>query len=85
MEWEGIMKLKKDDNVVIKECDKGGACVIMDAKFYYEKMCNILDDKETYKKLDKNIDNKTMTMIENLTEKYKETLTKKEIDYLTGC
>ena len=84
MEWEGIMKLKKDDTVVIKECDKGGACVIMDAKFYYEKMCNILDDKETYKKLDKNIDNKTMTMIENLTEKYKEALTKKEIDYLTG-
>ena len=72
MEWEGIMKLKKNDTVVIKECDKGGACVIMDAKFYYEKMCNILDDKETYKKLDK-----AMTMIENLTEKYKDTLTKK--------
>ena len=43
-------------------------------------MCNILDDKETYKKLDKNIDNKTMTMIENLTEKYKEALTKKRLN-----
>ena len=84
-EWEGIMKLKKDDTVVIKECDKGGACVIMDAKFYYKKMCDILDDKETYKKLDKNIDNRTMTMIEKLTEKYKEALTKKDIEYLTGC
>ena len=51
----------------------------MDAKFYYDKMCNILDDKETYKKLDKNIDNKTMTMIENLTEKYKKALTKKRL------
>ena len=79
------MKLKKDDTVVIKECDKGGACVIMDAKFYYKKMCDILDDKETYKKLDKNIDNRTMTMIEKLTEKYKEALTKNEIEYLTGC
>ena len=58
---------------------------LMNAKFYYEKMCNILDDKETYKKLDKNIDNKTMTMIEILTEKYKEALTKIEINYLTGC
>ena len=38
--------------------DQGGACVIMDAKFYCEKMCNILNDKETYKKLDKNIDKK---------------------------
>ena len=45
----------------------------------------ILDDKETYKKFDKNIDNKTMTVIEKLTEKYKEELTKKEIEYLTGC
>ena len=49
----------------------------MDAKFYYDKMCDILDDKETYKTLDKNIDNKTMTMIEKLTKKCKEALTKK--------
>ena len=48
--------------------------------FYYEKMRVILDDKETYKKFDKNIDNKTMTVIEKLTEKYKEELTKKEMN-----
>ena len=45
--------------------------------FIMTKMCDILDDKETYKQLDKNIDNRIMTMIEKLTEKYKEALTKK--------
>ena len=82
-EWEGIMKIKKDNTIIVKECDKGGACVIMDAKFYNEKMCNILHDEFTYKQLEKNIDNKTRKLIEKLTEKYKASLTKKEIDYLT--
>ena len=52
----------------------------MDAKFYCQKMCDILDEKETYKKLDKNIDNRTITMIEKLTEKYKEALTNKRLN-----
>ena len=43
-EWESIMKIKKDNTIIVKECDKGGACVIVDAKFYNEKMCNILRD-----------------------------------------
>jgi len=38
---------------------------MMDARCHNEKMFNILDDQETYKTLDNNFDNKTMTMIEN--------------------
>ena len=73
------MKIKKDNTIIVKECDKGGACVIMDAKFYNEKMCNILRDEFTYKQLDTNIDNKTRKLIEKLTEKYKASLTKRKL------
>ena len=74
------MKIKKDITIKLKECDKRGACVMMDAKFYKEKMCNILCDEFTYKQLEENIDNKTRNIIEKLTEKYKASLTRKEID-----
>ena len=36
-EWEGIMKLKSDETIVIKECDKGGACVITDENSIMKK------------------------------------------------
>ena len=39
------MKIKKDNTIIVKVCDKGGACAIMDAKFYNEKMCDILRDQ----------------------------------------
>ena len=64
------MKIKKDNTIIVKECDKGGACVIMGAKFYNEKICNILRDEFTYKQLEKNIGNKTRKLMEKLTEKY---------------
>ena len=57
----------------------------MDANFYTEKMCNILRDEFTYKQLEKTIDNKTRRLMEKLTEKYKASLTKMDIDYLTKC
>ena len=55
-EWIGIKNLKNDKNLVVKESDKGGACVAMDSEFYGRKMRQILEDETTYKKLDKNID-----------------------------
>ena len=52
------MKIKNDNTIIGKECDKGGVCIIMDAQFYKEKKYDILRDQNTYKQLDKNIDNK---------------------------
>ena len=46
------MKITKEKTTLIKECDKGGACVTMDAKFYNE-MCDILQDECFYKQLEK--------------------------------
>ena len=42
-EWNGIKELKNNSNIVIKESDKGGACVIMDAEVYDKK--NVGNDK----------------------------------------
>ena len=62
-QWEGIMNLKNDKDIIIKESDKGGSCVIMDKTFYYEKVMEMLKDDKTYKELPKNIDNATMEKI----------------------
>ena len=77
-EWNEIKELKNNPNIVIKESNKGGASVIMDAEFYYEKMTEIVNDKRTYKKLDNNIDEKLHKKIANLTKKYHQELTKKK-------
>ena len=60
---KGMMNLKNNKDIIIKESDKGGSCVIMDKTFYYEMMMEMLKDKKTCKKLPKNIDNSTMEKI----------------------
>ena len=47
-------------------------------------MQQILEDKDTYKKLDTNIGKQILKKIENLTKTHKEELTEKEINYLTN-
>ena len=83
-EWIGIKNLKNDKNLVVKESDQGGACVVMDSEFYGRKMRQILEDETTYKKLDKNIDKEILKKIEDLTAMHDKELTKKEIKYLTN-
>ncbi len=48
-EWNAIIQLKKDNSLVIKEGDKGGACVIMDSNYYRDKIMLLLSDETTYK------------------------------------
>ena len=57
--------------------------MILDNQFYKEKMMEILNDKNTYKELDKNIDSSIMNKIKKLTKEHETELTKKEIKYLT--
>ena len=51
-----------NNNIVIKEADKGGALVIMNKKCYNEKMvlANHLQDTSTYKIVPQNSDIYTM-------------------------
>ena len=82
-EWNAIMELKSQDDIIIKQSDKGGACVIMDKTYYYEKMMELLNDRETYQEINSNLDKQTHSKIKTLTERYKHVLTEKECKYLT--
>ena len=69
--------------MIIKESDKGGSCIIMDSQYYKEKMMEELSDTSTYQELENNIDKKTKKRLVELTKRYDNNLTKKEIKYLT--
>ena len=44
----------EEDNIIIKQADKGGAFVLMEKDFYISKMNDHLDKKETYQNLTQN-------------------------------
>ncbi|KAK3098186.1 hypothetical protein FSP39_017007 [Pinctada imbricata] len=81
---KAIKDLQKDTSIVIKEADKGGAIVIMDANHYEQMALDQLEDTSFYKKLPKNEDRKTMSLIGRLIRVHGHQLTKNEIDYLTN-
>ena len=65
---EGLKKLTNNNNIVIKEVDKGSCTVIMNVAFYKKKMIEILSDTSTYKEIQENIDRKILiTSIEKFT------------------
>ncbi|NQY54827.1 MAG: hypothetical protein HRT42_14805, partial [Campylobacteraceae bacterium] len=84
-EREAIKKLAINDDIVIKKADKGGSIIIMNKDYYINKVNECLSNSEVYKKLPKNLDNKVMNNIKNLTNKYKLCFDKKgkEIKYIT--
>ena len=51
-EWSAIIELKQDENLIIKEGDKGGSCVIMDKIYYRDKILTLLSDTKTYTCID---------------------------------
>ena len=82
-EWNAIMELRKHENLIIKESDKGGACIVMVGEFYKQKMLNIVNDWNTCKELEKNIDNEIFNKIVKLAKEHEDELNDKEIKYLT--
>ncbi len=82
-EQKALQNLMNDDTIIIKEADKGGAIVIMDKEFYRQKILELLNDPENYQKISANKDKKVLKLITNLTRKYADELTNKELDYLT--
>ena len=77
-EWQDILNLKKNKDIVIKEAEKGGAVVIMNTKHYLKMISDHLNDETTYKMVEANCDAKVMKGIAKIIEKYKDNLTKKE-------
>ena len=77
-EWQDILNLKKNKDIVIKEADTGMTVVIMKTKHYLKMINDHLNDKTTYKMVEANCDAKEMKGIAKIIEKYKDNLTKKE-------
>ena len=50
-EWEALKTLKEDDDIIIKEADKGGATIIMNKEYYKDLVETILKDETYYTKL----------------------------------
>lgn len=85
-EPEQVMKsLSNDCTIVIKEADKGGAVVIMDANYYENKITQMLSNGEFYEEIPENQDRRTMQKVKNLLLQHKEisSVTDKEALFLT--
>ena len=82
-ELSAVTQLKQNENLIIKEGDKGGACVIMDKEYYKTKILLLLSDKNTYRSINnENIEKETMNTIKSLTKNFQQDLTSKEKDHL---
>ena len=82
-ERTALQQLMDDNNIIIKEADKGGATVIMDKIFYKNKIEELLSDTENYTLINGgNQDESIMKKIEKLLQKFKEDTTKAEKEYI---
>lgn len=82
-ERDALKLLRSRPDIVIKEADKGSSVVILNKAFYQEKITEMLQDTDTYTKLNKNPDRKTLNCIDNLVKNCDNSMTKKEKEYLT--
>jgi len=81
-EYKALQNLTQDHTIIIKEADKGGAVVIMNANYYEEKIMEILKDDKTYEPISNYNENTVMNKISKLAKKHN-CLNKKELEYLT--
>ena len=49
-ETNALSELQNNNNIIIKEADKGGAVVIMDSDYYEAKIMELLNDPISYKR-----------------------------------
>ncbi len=80
-ERKALKELINNDDIIIKEADKGGAICLMDKSFYRDKIMDMLKDESTYKQT--NLNNSQITLkIKKLIQKYADCLLDDEKDYL---
>ena len=83
-ENKALESLTKDESIIIKEADKGGADVIMDRNYYETKIIEMLLNPEFYSEMSENQNNKTMQKIKRLLLKHSSVLTEKEAYFVTN-
>ena len=79
---QAFKNLQENENIIIKEADKGSAIVILDKAFYKTKIQEILEDKTYYKLINTNVDNNIISKITKFCKIHNKSLTKKEKDFL---
>lgn len=81
-EFKALKELQNDNSIVIKQSDKGGGIIIMDAEHYQQMVYDQLNDRNFYSKVDAKVDKKTFNKVCKLVDKFKDNLHKNEADYL---
>ena len=81
-EWEALKTLKGDDDIIIKEADKGGATIIMNKEYYKDLVETILNDETYYTKLSTSPEKDLLLKYKKFLQKFKSQMTEKEFDYL---
>ena len=83
-ERKALEDIEGNEDIVIKEADKGGALVILDREFYERKMimADHLNDTSTYAKVNNDVDEKAMRNLTKLVKKHEKCFTKGEKSYV---
>ena len=81
---QAFKNLQKNENIIIKEADKGSAVVILDKAFYKTKIQEILEDKTYYKLINTNVDSNMISKITKFCKIHNKSRTKREKDFLTN-
>ena len=83
-ERRALKDIQENEDIVIKEADKGGALVILDKIFYERKliMADHLSDSSTYAKVNDDADKKAMSKLTKLVKNHEKCLTKGEKSYV---
>ena len=80
-ERETKNSLSNDQNIIIKEDDKGGGIVIMNKEFYKTRILDMLEDDNFYEEVPHDCSKITMKKIKNVIQLAHE-ITQNEINYL---
>jgi len=83
-ERQALAELRKNNNIIIKPADKGGAVVIMDRELYIAEGMRQLSNPKYYKQLDTAIFPESVDLINNVVRKLllNKFISKKQYDFL---
>ena len=83
-ERNALASLMNNKDIIIKPADKGSSIVIMNVKYYHDKL--VLSDHlhgKEYKRVQEDSDENVVRELSNMIKKHEACLTKKEIEYIT--
>lgn len=82
-EWVALNQLKNNDQLIIKEADKGRSIVVMSTTYYKSRMETMLSDEMTYTKIQEKQDKIIINNLKTLLQSTDANLLQAEIKYLT--